>query len=148
MLKPVDHPILGRLTYESTLERWSARVTLDSGCLVDFSMGAWTVGTPQLEQDELFSRGVDFLKWAREVESKCLQRIADDLLDCYNDDWRSENAPPITRKEFIQRITPKSIVVNTDGSGFFYFSDGGMFGHHLIELRVDNRRFHEAALAG
>lgn len=84
----------------------------------------------------MLERGVDLLEWACRSEPPCRQGIADELLGLYNDTWAPEDAPsPMSRSTFCNRLTPSSLVLDIDGSGFFYWADDGLFGGHWIELR-------------
>jgi hypothetical protein len=105
---------------------------------------------PTTNIDEFLRFGVEMLEWARRSEPACRERIADELLELYNDTWAPEDAPaPIKRAEFIKRIAPSSLVRDIDGSGFFYWADDDMFAGHSIELRFrKDYTISEIGLAG
>src|SRR5262245_44952469 len=149
--KTVEHPALGRLTYDEGLEQWETQVALLPGCPVDFSLSAWTGADPKIEVEEILRRGVDFFEWARHSERLVRQKIADDLLDCYMENWSEEEGGmgPMSREEFLERIAPDALVLNTDGRAYWYYSDGGLFAGHVIEVRIrEDRTVSEVCLAG
>lgn len=100
--------------------------------------------------DELLQSSVEMLEWARRSEPACRERIADDLLELYNEDWIPEEASdPMTRAEFIERVEPNSLRRDIGGSGYFYWGDDDMFAGHWIELRFrEDYTISEVGLAG
>jgi len=146
------HPVLGLLTYDDENELWTGKVEVRPGAPISFSISCSTGTSPKVKPEELFRRGVDFLNWARRAEPTVQERIADDLLDKYNKNWASENGigmGQMSRKQFLKRIAPSSIIFYADGSTYWYYSDGGLFGGHTIEVRIDKgRTITEVCLAG
>ena len=137
--RSLEHPILGRLTYNDDVDWWEAHVEFQPGHSVDLSLLTHTYGNPQIEIEELLRRGADYLRWSCGVEAGFRQRIADELLDCYNDNWATddeEGQRPVSRDEFLKIIALRSIVLDTDGSACWYYSDDGLFAGHSIEVRV------------
>ena len=147
-----EDPVLGQLVYDSSVDWWHAHVELRSGCLIDFDISADNLGGPQIDTDDLIRRGVEYLAWAREAEPTVREKIADDLLGCHNDNWSSpeeDGLGPMSRSQFLERVTPHGITLNTDGSADWYFDDGNLFAGHWIEVRVQpDRAITEVGLAG
>ena len=86
--------------------------------------------------DRLLKSEEEMLEWAGSSEVNCRERITDELHEEYIDPWAPNDAPaPMSRREFVQRITPNSLTRDLDGSGFFYWADDDMFAGHWIELR-------------
>jgi hypothetical protein len=150
MAADINHPVFGKLTWAADLSSWEAKVELGPGCPIDLRVTMRMDLEPTHNVDELLQSAVEMLEWARRSESVCRQRIADELLELYNDTWAPEDAPaPMRRPEFVRRITPSSLIRDIDGSGFFYWDDDGMLAGHWIELRFRNDyTISEVALAG
>jgi hypothetical protein len=149
---PIQHPVVGLLQYEQEHDWWSGQMELSPGKETWFSFSAWNGADPKLEDAELIRRGVDFLWWARGAEANVRERIADELLATYNETWASEEEGglrQLSRSEFLHYIAPESIVVHIRGNSYWYFSDGGLFANHLIEVRINQgRKVTEVCLAG
>jgi hypothetical protein len=148
----LDHPVLGRLTYEDAHNWWAGQVELRPGTWIDFSLSTWTGTAPTVEIEELLRRGVDFLMWARQIEPAVQARIADELFGTYNEAWASEEVGgqgQMSREQFQKHIEPNSIDFHADGSAYWYFSDGDLFAGHWIEIRISaGREITEVCLAG
>lgn len=150
MAADINHPVLGRLTWADDLSCWEGKVELRAGCSIDLRITMRMDVEPTHNIDELLESAAEMLEWARRSESACRERIAGELLELYNDTWAPEDAPaPMSRSEFLQRITPTSLTRDVDGSGFFYWADDDMFAGHWIELRFRNdHTISEVGLAG
>ncbi|MBI3822211.1 MAG: DUF2262 domain-containing protein [Planctomycetes bacterium] len=131
----IEHPVLGTLTFVTYLDAWETKVELQSGSPVDLRLTTRFDLGPTYNIESLLQRGVEMLHWARCNDNACRERIADKLHELYNDTWAPEATSPISRHEFIKRITPHSLRLDIDGSGFFGWADDGMFAGHWIELR-------------
>jgi hypothetical protein len=76
-------------------------------------------------------------------------RAADELLSLYNDDWRQDEDPALTREQFIERLTLTSVTLESDGEIFVYLQPGDLFGGHVIEIRAKTPdQITELGLAG
>jgi len=73
---------------------------------------------------------------AAEWDRRVREYAADELLDTAND-WAQEEAEPITREGFLERMELESIEVREDGSFDFWFSDGELFYGHSIRVSGD-----------
>lgn len=144
MSKSLNHPILGKLTFNRDLDWWETKVTLQDELSIDLCI---SVDRPELTSQEL-DRAVEFLDWARKNESDCREWIADGLLDIYNDHW-AEEEDCLDRSGFIERIMPQSLILNEDGSGIWYYNDGDLFAGHTIELFIEvDKSLSEVSVAG
>src|SRR5690242_4257282 len=95
-----EHPVLGQVRWDDGVSSWEAVVELPVGNSITLSIvaeGEWADSGPA----ELFEIGVEYLAWAREAEPTVRARVADDLLDCYNEVWADEDpeegTPPMYR---------------------------------------------------
>lgn len=76
--------------------------------------------------------------WDRRVR----EYAADELLDLAND-WAEESgdedeeAQPVTREQFMERMELEAVQVEPDGSFEFWFADGDMFYGHSIHVTGD-----------
>lgn len=147
---PFKHPLLGTLSWNADLHSWESAVDLHIGCPIDISLSRRSDVEPTKDFDELIQQGSAMLEWARCSESQIRQEIADELLELYNDTWAPEDARhQMTRTEFCDRITSNSLVLDIDGSGFFYWADDDLFAGHWIELRFNgDLTISEIGLAG
>ena len=150
MAADINHPVLGTLTWAADLYTWEGKVELRPGYPIDLRITTRMDLDPTHNIDELLRSGVEMLEWFRRSESVCRERIADELLELYNDTWAAEDAPaPMKRAEFIKRLAPSSLTRDIDGSGFFYWADDDMFAGHWIELRFrKDYTISEVGLAG
>jgi hypothetical protein len=151
----LKHPILGTLTFDRELDRWEAFVWLQdescNDCWDDYGIDFYiSVGEPEIDPQPIFNLAVEYLDWARKNESRCRNKIADDLLELYNDVWADDDSiGQLTREDFIERILPESLNLNTDGSGIWYYRDSNIFAGHSIEIFIESdRSFRKAHLIG
>ena len=57
------------------------------------------------------------------------------LLDIYNETWRREDDPVLDRAGFEARLAVSSVqVLDEPNRGTLYFSDGGLFMGHRVEV--------------
>jgi hypothetical protein len=151
----LEHPILGQLIFDRDLDCWGAFVWLqDKSCIdycddrgIDFYI---SVDEPDLDTQITIDRAVEYLEWARTSEPECRTRIADDLLHVYNNIWAEDDSSgQLSRENFLKKIFPESLNLNSDGSGVWYYADGNLFAGHSIEIFIEvDRSFNEAHLAG
>jgi hypothetical protein len=87
------------------------------------------------ELDAIASRAQEFLElhWQR-----ILDRLTADLLPMYNDGWRDDEEPFVAAADFHGAIGDPEINVWEEETIMIYFSDGGLFGGHSIEVFIDN----------
>jgi hypothetical protein len=143
--RPRKHPVLGRLQWDDRVKSWEADVELAPGNPIRFAIvveGDWA----DMEPAKLFDIGASFLEWARKAESKIRKRVADDLLDVYNQSWADEDpeegTPPMNRTEFLRNIRPSGIDLHHDGSFSWDYACGELFAGHGIWLMLGpDRKF-------
>jgi hypothetical protein len=137
-----DDPVLGRLVHDHQLNWWEGQVQLRPDLRIDFRLSTWTGTGPDIDFDELVRKGVEYLEWARTAETFIRQRIADELLDTYNDNWADGNAGTrkLTRDEFLGRLCAYSITLDVKGTSAWYYEDGDLFAGHWIQVRLDSGR--------
>lgn len=63
---------------------------------------------------------------------------AEKLLENYNDAWRNEDEPRLSRAQFAARLSLATIHVLASGGIEVFFEDGGLFAGHVIHLRLDS----------
>jgi hypothetical protein len=147
MEKLLNHPILGRLKFDTDLDWWSVNIQLNEDCWIDFLI---SVEETDLEHRLVVDRSVEYLEWARSHESQCRDYITDALLDIYNEHWAEDDGiGQLERAEFRSTIAPASLILYPDGRGIWYYHDGDLFAGHTIEIGIDpNRRYDEINLPG
>ncbi len=138
-----NHPVLGQIQWDDRVNSWGTEVELVPGYPLSFSIVAeaeWAGAEPA----ELFTVGAEYLAWAREAEPEVRARVADDLLNCYNEVWADEDpeegTPPMNRAEFLANIRPSGINLYHDGSASWYYSCGDLFAGHGISLLLGPER--------
>jgi hypothetical protein len=147
-------PGLGTLRWDNQLQWWESYVTVGEFTDVAFCLLAEKSYGVFAAPEELFPIGVEYLACARSAESQCRQQIANDLLECFNENWtftnRAGDGPkPVSREEFIRAVTLSAMHLFADGSAAWYYDDGDLFGGHSIEIWVTKEReFKDAHLAG
>lgn len=86
------------------------------------------------------------------VQWKRLQKeIADSLHKKYNDVWSDpdDGLPRLTRKDFLDTLELRTVDVHDDNSLSLYFSDGGLFAGHTVNLFwTEDDAICKASLAG
>ena len=97
------------------------------------------------ELDEVSSRAKEFLEanWQR-----LLDQLTDELLPMHNEDWSDDDDPVLDKDAFLAAIGAPDVNVWEDDSIMLYFSDGGLFGGHYIELFVDGPEFGREVTVG
>lgn len=146
----IEHPVLGTLSWKDELDSWESEIEFDAHRRIGFLLTLQEGAGPTNDLPALLRLGVELVDWARRTEFQCRQRIADELLDLYNDNWAPEDATvPMTRAEFVDRIAPRSLGLLWDGKGDFYWDAEDMFAGHWIEVRFsEDRIISEVGLAG
>jgi hypothetical protein len=140
------HPVLGRFRWDERIGSWETTLDLLPGCPIRFAIAVGVGGADwaDAEPGELFDTGAAFLAWAREFEPRCREKIADDLLDVYNQSWADddpEEGPPAhTRVEFLAAIRPCDINLFHSGSSTWEYESGDLFAGHRIWLVLDSNR--------
>jgi hypothetical protein len=64
------------------------------------------------------------------------ESAADELLELYNEQWRDEESPRLTRAEFMARMRLHSVHLDSDRGIVVSFNDDDLFGGHVILLRL------------
>ena len=127
------------------LARWAA---FEMGVWNDDRFGAFTFdGTVKLwtTQSDWISRSVRlrlpgdawapvWLKSARALfddaqawDGRVRGFAADRLLKLMNEAWLDDDAQPLSREQFMGRMTVEAIIIDDDGGFEFYFDDGDLF---------------------
>lgn len=113
------------------------------GYEVTVLQGAYTVdGHPTTAATEYALQLIGMLAQMRDF-------AAIEYLPLYNDTWREEDAPTMTRDQFISRLADPLIVLYDElGTAAIYFDDSGMFAGHAIEVSVESGQIVDASLVG
>nr|WP_199002247.1 DUF2262 domain-containing protein [Flavobacterium sp. ASV13] len=84
-------------------------------------------------------------------EKKARQKIIEEYLNSYNEDWREEEEGEVKldEKSFSKNLTLKSVSFLSDSCIDFFYSENGMFGNHsLIAQSFDGENFDDATMFG
>src|SRR5262249_31714525 len=100
--------------------------------------------------EEIFAAAVAYLEWAKGPEQQCRRQVADDLLECYNEDWADATGrSPLKREEFLAILRPSSIRLHLDGDAIWYYEARDLFAGHSIEVWASaEREFSDPHLIG
>jgi hypothetical protein len=151
-----DHPVLGTLRWDDQYEWWEVEVDFADSQRVALWLCAEKEYKVFAEPEELFTAGAKYLAWAKVAEPLCRNHIADELLDCYNENWANadcdlEEQPPgvLTREEFLRAIRPDTIQLHPAGNAVWSYGHDCLFGDHVIQVWVNKEGvFSGAHLAG
>jgi hypothetical protein len=67
-------------------------------------------------------------RWNGEIRDYMVK----ELLDLKNGNWLDEDEAELTKEEFLDRVSLKSITVSSDGRIEFWYADGDMFDHSIM----------------
>lgn len=82
-------------------------------------------------------------------ETKAREKIIEDYLDVYNDNWTDENNPELNEQEFSDNLTLTNASFGGEDSMEFYYTENDMFGgHSLIAISFDGENFEDVTLFG
>lgn len=89
------------------------------------------------------------LKKFKTYEKQARNLLVKEYLSAYNDNWREEEAPKLTKTQFSERLTLTSISFLADSHISFYYDDNEMFeGHSLIAQSSDGKTFDATTMFG
>lgn len=111
-------------------ETWDFSLT-QNGNNFQVSMDGF-VGVSEKDELSVFKKII-----ARIIDKKneAANAAANRLLDIYNANWNE--AAPISREEFVEKLSVSSIAICTDGSAELDFDENGMFLGHAVVVRFD-----------
>lgn len=82
-------------------------------------------------------------------EAKAREKIIEDYLDVYNDNWTDENNPKLNEQEFSDNLTLTNVSFGGEDSIEFFYAENDMFGgHSLIAISFDGETFEDVTLFG
>jgi hypothetical protein len=135
------HPTLGEFEYDRSLRAFSGAVDWN-GRRVPLSLGCPDPKRPKRVLKHAESLLANWQDWQHRAPAFA----ADRLLALKNGEWADEDddgkrAPPITRDEFLARLSPNSIEIQESGRLTFWFDDGDLFSGHLVHVdgKVDGK---------
>ena len=92
--------------------------------------------------EETLKLAKKFLSKLELYETKSLERVSEEYLPIYNEDWRQDSAPILSKKEFFSNFTLIGLGFLSNDIVHFYFSENGMFGNHsIIPTSFDGENF-------
>ena len=85
------------------------------------------------------------------LSQKAKECIAEKYLELYNDNWRfggddedNEDKPELTKEEFMEALSLRSILFYSEDVEIFFVNDDIFLGHSLIALYFDGENFNNA----
>ena len=89
------------------------------------------------------------------LSQKAKECIAEKYLELYNDNWRfggddedNEDKPELTKEEFMEALSLRSILFYSEDVEIFFVNDDIFLGHSLIALYFDGENFNDAEMFG
>jgi len=74
---------------------------------------------------------------------------SDQHLNTYNNVWREDGEPTVSKSEFRKRLIEPSLVLYDEiGAASIYFGTSEMFDSHSIEVFIENGKVVDTAIAG
>ncbi|WP_343632913.1 DUF2262 domain-containing protein [Fluviicola sp.] len=129
----VEHPVLGRLIYDSNYKYWET--TLSESPFEDTVLSIH-VKDGNLPDDSFFDAIVETLKKLSLDEVR--EFAGEQLLELKNESWLDEDENELTQQDFTERlIQVETITYNTDGSLTIWFDDNDLFWGHGIAVELD-----------
>lgn len=137
MRKPliVRDEMLGSLTFDRALSWYEGRRVLEGA---EYKLAVVIEDPPDVERDAATLESLRARVGEIEAQLPRYRHAAgEQLLVLYNDEWRDDDAPRLTREQFTNRLVLASVYMHPDGGIDIFFGDADLFGGHQIHLRLD-----------
>ncbi len=133
---------LGQLKWDDRVDWWEGEITLTSEQPFVLCILSRTDDKRVITEDARMA-----IARIRELETRCREYAADELLEIHNSEWSEGN--PISKDVFVGRLSPECVVVHETGYAEICFEDGDLFWGHMVEIRIKpDGSFQEAVVAG
>ena len=133
---------LGDLDWEE--DGWAGEINLTSE--VPFELFIFARANETANR-EITSGARRAIRWFRDNETTCRLYAADQLLEIHNSEW--SDTGNTSKEQFIQSLSPESLVIHESGYAEIGFHAGDLFCGHVVEVRRRaNGNFQEACLGG
>ncbi len=87
----------------------------------------------------------DFTKY----ESQAKDIIAEEFLENYNENWKEDEGPILSKEEFLSNLILNGINFLSNECVDIFYSENGMFGDHsLITQSTDEEHFNDVIMFG
>ncbi len=142
MTSPIDHPVLGRFTYDPSPHWYEGRAMAGSVPIAIY-VPIEDEETPALDAVVPVVANLDRLRAEAEAHA------AAGLLAPKNEAWLDEGEAEETEESFRAKLRLESVSVEPDGAATFSFDDGGLFwGHTVLVFRGPDGTWEGAETAG
>jgi len=126
---PVVHrsPRFGDLVLDRRFGVWNGEATF-AGSRVRLSLEPASdeaIEAPRAQAEALFASEAE---WKRRVDDYAVEQ----LLELKNESWLRDGESPLSREDFLARMTLRTITVDDEGRFGFWHDDGGLFWGHAI----------------
>ena len=89
--------------------------------------------------DQLSAEGELYVRHLLESIPRAKEFAAADLLETYNQSWRSPGEPELTRDQFCEALHLTAVqVLDEPGAASVLFSDGDMFSGHTVVVDFED----------
>lgn len=149
MRKPVviRDDVLGSMTLDRALSWYQGSRIVDGGT---YTLAVMIEEPPDVARDAATLEALRAR--VEEIEAQVpryRESAADELLTLYNEEWRDEELPRLTREEFMARLRVHAVHLQSDGRIDVYFDDDDLFAGHVIHVRLEAPdRVLEVGIAG
>ncbi len=138
----INDETLGQLVWDEQVKWWEGQREITPGLTIPVSVSPNDVALETV----LAQAGRMFLR-VQQSEASLRQSASEVLLELCNEEWNEEE--PISGEDFIGRMTPKELAIESDGSATLYYHDGNLFWGHSILVEIDDMGvFQDAGIAG
>jgi hypothetical protein len=101
------------------------------------------------QKSEADSLAVTIKNWLEQNFDRSKEFACSKLIDLKNSRWLKKNEPPVTKREFLKKMTFNGINAFKEGGFEMYFKDGELFPGHWIMIDVNESfEMEDATLRG
>lgn len=134
----VDDPKLGLLRFIShlnpELDEFEGSVSIEGQ---DVQLVLYT--DESLNLDATIKRTRELIRRHGANMKRAAMYLGHNLLPHYNNGWRNEGDPKLTRKAMVDHMKLTEIVVHADGTASYWFDVGDLFRGHALLLFMDSK---------
>jgi hypothetical protein len=138
----INDETLGQLVWDEQVDWWAGQREIAPGLTIPVSVSPNDVALETV----LVRAGRTFLR-VQQSDASLRQSASEVLLELCNEEWNEEE--PISGADFVARMAPKELTIDSDGSATLYYDDGDLFwGHSILVEMDDSGVFQDASIAG
>lgn len=129
--KVLEDPEYGSFAYDERLDLFTSTASWLGQPIRLF------LGTGFGDKPPALGKAKEILADAVSWDARAKSAIIDELLKLKNEGWLADNEEPFTAEQFLARIKPDTLSVESDGYVQIDFDDGDLFWGHMITASFD-----------